>query len=122
MVFSPPKQFSNIALKAPAGRSWDLMGDLTHSPVSPEVLGCFKAARTTRQGQKCYAELDLSRSIQEVPCVENTLFLVQVLELCALEHSVFDGFERDEGEKEREVLFAEVYHTKGTAAQSWRTG
>lgn len=31
------------------------------------------------------------------------------------------GFERDVGGKEREVLFGVVYHTKGTAAQSWRT-
>lgn len=50
------------------------------------------------------------------------IFLVLVLELHALEHSVFDGFDRDEGEEEREVLFGGVYNTKEPAAQSWRTG
>lgn len=59
---------------------------------------------------------------QEVLCVEHKFFLVLVWELHALEHSVLGGFERDEGEEEREVLFGEMYHTTGTAAQSWRTG
>lgn len=54
--------------------------------------------------------------------MEHKLFLVLVWELHALEHSVLGGFERDEGEEEREVLFGEVYHTTRTAAQSWRTG
>lgn len=99
------------------------MGELTYPPVSPGVLGCYRAAKTQlRQRQKCYAELDFSQNIQEVPCVEHKLFLVLVWELHALEHSVLGGFERDEGEEEREVLFGEVYHTTGTAAQSWRTG
>lgn len=97
-----------------------LMGELTYPPVSPGVLGCFRTAKTQlRQGQKCYAELDLSQSVQEVACVEHKLFLVLVWELHALESSVLGGFE-DEGGKEREVW--RVYHTKWIAAQSWRAG
>lgn len=67
------------------------------------------------KAKKYYAELDLSQSIQEVPC------FVLVWELHALESFVLGGFERDEGGKEKKVLFGE-YHSKGTAAQSWRTG
>lgn len=51
-------------------------------------LDVSKLQEQIQQGQKCYAELDLSQSIQEVPGV--VLFLVLVWEL-HVECSVFDG-------------------------------
>lgn len=88
------------------------MGELIHLSHLG-FLGVSKLQEQLRQGQKCYAKLDLSQSIQEVPCVENKLFLVLVWELHALERSVFDGFERDEGGKERKSCLGRCITPKG---------
>lgn len=65
-------------------------------------LGVSELQKQLRQGQKCYAELDLSQSIQEVPYVEHKLFLVLVWELHALDILYLVGFR---GMKERRGKF-----------------
>lgn len=51
----------DTALKTTPEMSWDLMGELIYPPVSLWVLGCSELQKQLRQGQKCYAELDLSQ-------------------------------------------------------------